>query len=125
MIRSQCPRAGGRATGRPAARVRGKARKAAWPRVAAVPAAALRSTYSLRYTSSAGCGTELGAGRVGLHQASWRPHIQTHNDMLLTEMTSPDIDALPRDIVVVYPVASCEQRTSVLGLPAGCCTLPP
>ena len=30
--------------------------------------------------------------------------------MLLTEMTSPEIAALPRDIVVVYPVASCEQR---------------
>ena len=91
-----------------------------WPRDR--PGANYRRSYS---RVAAGCGTELGAGRVGLHQASWRPHIQTHNDMLLTEMTSRDIDALPRDIVVVYPVASCEQRTSVLGVPAGCCTLPP
>ncbi|MDP6506171.1 MAG: creatininase family protein [Planctomycetota bacterium] len=31
--------------------------------------------------------------------------------MLLAEMTSPDIDALPRDIVVLMPVASCEQHS--------------
>ena len=29
--------------------------------------------------------------------------------MILAEMTSPEIDALPRDIVVLLPVASCEQ----------------
>ena len=31
--------------------------------------------------------------------------------MLLWEMTSPDVDALPRDIVVLIPVASCEQHS--------------
>jgi creatinine amidohydrolase len=31
--------------------------------------------------------------------------------MLLQEMTSPKIDALPRDIVVLIPVASCEQHS--------------
>ena len=31
--------------------------------------------------------------------------------MLLAEMTSPEIDALPRDIVVLAPVASCEQHS--------------
>ena len=31
--------------------------------------------------------------------------------VLLAELTSPDVDALPRDIVVVYPVASCEQHS--------------
>ena len=31
--------------------------------------------------------------------------------MLLGEMTSPRIDALPRDIVVYIPVASCEQHS--------------
>ena len=31
--------------------------------------------------------------------------------MLLFEMTSPQIDALPRDIVVLIPVASCEQHS--------------
>jgi creatinine amidohydrolase len=31
--------------------------------------------------------------------------------MLLGEMTSPDVDALPRDIVVLIPVASCEQHS--------------
>ena len=31
--------------------------------------------------------------------------------MLLTEMTSPEVDALPRDIVVVAPFASCEQHS--------------
>ncbi|MEE2657195.1 MAG: creatininase family protein [Candidatus Latescibacterota bacterium] len=31
--------------------------------------------------------------------------------MLLWEMTSPEIDALPRDIVVLIPVASCEQHS--------------
>ena len=31
--------------------------------------------------------------------------------MLLAEMTSPDIAALPRDIVVLIPVASCEQHS--------------
>ena len=31
--------------------------------------------------------------------------------MLLVEMTSPEIDALPRDIVVLIPVASCEQHS--------------
>ncbi len=31
--------------------------------------------------------------------------------MLLSEMTSPEVDALPRDVVVVIPVASCEQHS--------------
>ncbi len=31
--------------------------------------------------------------------------------MILAEMTSPEIDALPRDIVVLVPVASCEQHS--------------
>ena len=31
--------------------------------------------------------------------------------MLLWEMTSPNVDALPRDIVVLIPVASCEQHS--------------
>ena len=31
--------------------------------------------------------------------------------MLLQEMTSPQIDVLPRDIVVLIPVASCEQHS--------------
>ena len=31
--------------------------------------------------------------------------------MILAEMNSPDIDALPRDIVVLIPVASCEQHS--------------
>lgn len=31
--------------------------------------------------------------------------------MLLTEMTSPEIGALPRDTVVLIPVASCEQHS--------------
>jgi len=31
--------------------------------------------------------------------------------MILAEMTSPDVDALPRDIVVVVPVASTEQHS--------------
>ena len=31
--------------------------------------------------------------------------------MLLAEMTSPDIAALPRDIVVLAPIASCEQHS--------------
>lgn len=31
--------------------------------------------------------------------------------LILAEMTSPDIDALPRDIVVLMPVASCEQHS--------------
>ena len=31
--------------------------------------------------------------------------------MLLTEMTSPEVDTLPRDIVVVAPTASCEQHS--------------
>ncbi|MBI1928434.1 creatininase family protein [Candidatus Poribacteria bacterium] len=31
--------------------------------------------------------------------------------MFLAEMTSPEIDALPRDIVVIIPVASCEQHS--------------
>jgi len=31
--------------------------------------------------------------------------------MVLAEMTSPEIDALPRDIVVLIPVASCEQHS--------------
>ena len=31
--------------------------------------------------------------------------------MILAEMTSPEIDALPRDIVVLIPVASCEQHS--------------
>lgn len=31
--------------------------------------------------------------------------------MLLWEMTSPQVDALPRDIVVLIPVASCEQHS--------------
>ncbi len=34
--------------------------------------------------------------------------------MLLAEMTSPEIDALPRDIVVLIPVASCEQHSTHL-----------
>ena len=33
------------------------------------------------------------------------------NLLILAEMTSPDIDALPRDIVVLMPVASCEQHS--------------
>jgi len=31
--------------------------------------------------------------------------------MILSEMTSPRIDSLPRDIVVLIPVASCEQHS--------------
>ncbi|MFH1566930.1 MAG: creatininase family protein, partial [Gemmatimonadota bacterium] len=31
--------------------------------------------------------------------------------MLLAEMTSPEIAALPRDIVVLLPIASCEQHS--------------
>ena len=31
--------------------------------------------------------------------------------MLLMEMTSPEVDALPRDIVVLIPIASCEQHS--------------
>ena len=31
--------------------------------------------------------------------------------MIMAEMTSPEIDALPRDIVVLIPVASCEQHS--------------
>ena len=31
--------------------------------------------------------------------------------MLLVEMTSPEVEALPRDIVVVAPIASCEQHS--------------
>ena len=31
--------------------------------------------------------------------------------MILAEITSPEIDALPRDIVVLVPVASCEQHS--------------
>ena len=31
--------------------------------------------------------------------------------MLLIEMTSPEVDALPRDIVVLIPIASCEQHS--------------
>jgi creatinine amidohydrolase len=31
--------------------------------------------------------------------------------VILAEMTSPEIDALPRDIVVLMPVASCEQHS--------------
>ena len=31
--------------------------------------------------------------------------------MILAEMTSPEVDALPRDIVVLIPVASCEQHS--------------
>ena len=31
--------------------------------------------------------------------------------MLLWEMTSPNVDALPRDVVVLIPVASCEQHS--------------
>ena len=31
--------------------------------------------------------------------------------MLLAEMTSPQIEALPRDILVLIPVASCEQHS--------------
>lgn len=31
--------------------------------------------------------------------------------MLLSEMTSPEVDGLPRDIVVLIPVASCEQHS--------------
>ena len=31
--------------------------------------------------------------------------------MILAEMTSPEIDALPRDVVVLMPVASCEQHS--------------
>ena len=31
--------------------------------------------------------------------------------LILAEMTSPEIDALPRDIVVLMPVASCEQHS--------------
>ena len=31
--------------------------------------------------------------------------------MILAEMTSPEVDALPRDIVVLMPVASCEQHS--------------
>ena len=34
--------------------------------------------------------------------------------MLLAEMTSPEINALPRDIVVLIPVASCEQHSTHL-----------
>ena len=34
--------------------------------------------------------------------------------MLLYEMTSPEIDALPRDIVVLIPIASCEQHSTHL-----------
>ena len=31
--------------------------------------------------------------------------------MILAEMTSPEIAALPRDIVVLVPVAACEQHS--------------
>ena len=31
--------------------------------------------------------------------------------MILSEMTSPEIDAVPREIVVLIPVASCEQHS--------------
>ena len=31
--------------------------------------------------------------------------------MLLIEMTSPEVDALSRDIVVLIPIASCEQHS--------------
>ena len=31
--------------------------------------------------------------------------------MILAEMTSPEIAALPRDIVVLIPVAACEQHS--------------
>ena len=31
--------------------------------------------------------------------------------MILAEMTSPEVDALSRDIVVLIPVASCEQHS--------------
>ena len=31
--------------------------------------------------------------------------------MLLVEMTSPEVEALPRDMVVVAPIASCEQHS--------------
>ncbi|MBB31476.1 MAG: amidase [Gemmatimonadetes bacterium] len=31
--------------------------------------------------------------------------------MIMAEMTSPEIDALPRDVVVLIPVASCEQHS--------------
>ena len=31
--------------------------------------------------------------------------------MLLAELTSPEINALPRDVVVLIPVASCEQHS--------------
>ena len=31
--------------------------------------------------------------------------------MILAEMTSPEIDVLPRDIVMLIPVASCEQHS--------------
>ncbi len=34
--------------------------------------------------------------------------------MILSEMTSPEIDALPRDIVVLIPIASCEQHSTHL-----------
>ncbi len=34
--------------------------------------------------------------------------------MLLAEMTSPEIDSLPRDIVVLIPIASCEQHSTHL-----------
>jgi len=34
--------------------------------------------------------------------------------MILAEMNSPDIDALPRDIVVIVPFASCEQHSTHL-----------
>jgi creatinine amidohydrolase len=34
--------------------------------------------------------------------------------MLLMEMTSPEIAALPRDIVVLIPIASCEQHSTHL-----------
>ena len=36
--------------------------------------------------------------------------------MILAEMTSPEVDALPRDIVVLMPVASCEQHSLHLPL---------
>ena len=36
--------------------------------------------------------------------------------MILAEMTSPEIDALPRDIVTLIPVASCEQHSLHLPL---------
>ena len=46
--------------------------------------------------------------------------------MLLTEMTSPEIAALPRDIVVVYPVASCEQRQwPIMAAPTPPCVCAP